>query len=101
MSAITARKPALLAFGSDTAGSVRIPACMTGTVGLKVTLGRWPTDGVVPLSSTFDTPGLLARSVSDRTLVVLQKPPASHRRGQGFFTLLKRRDSRIFQAQYH
>jgi aspartyl-tRNA(Asn)/glutamyl-tRNA(Gln) amidotransferase subunit A len=38
---------------------------MTGTVGLKVTLGRWSTEGVVPLSQTFDTPGLLARSVSD------------------------------------
>jgi Asp-tRNA(Asn)/Glu-tRNA(Gln) amidotransferase A subunit family amidase len=50
---------------SDTAGSVRIPACMTGTVGLKVTFGRWPADGVVPLSPTFDTPGLLARSVCD------------------------------------
>jgi aspartyl-tRNA(Asn)/glutamyl-tRNA(Gln) amidotransferase subunit A len=58
---------ALLAFGSDTAGSVRIPASMTGTVGLKVTLGRWSTEGVVPLSTTFDTPGLLARSVSDVT----------------------------------
>jgi aspartyl-tRNA(Asn)/glutamyl-tRNA(Gln) amidotransferase subunit A len=57
---------ALLALGSDTAGSVRIPASMTGTVGLKVTLGRWSTEGVVPLSFTFDTPGLLARSVSDR-----------------------------------
>src|SRR4051795_443410 len=56
---------ALLAFGSDTAGSVRIPACMTGNAGLKVTIGRWPTEGVVPLSFTFDTPGLLARSVSD------------------------------------
>jgi aspartyl-tRNA(Asn)/glutamyl-tRNA(Gln) amidotransferase subunit A len=56
---------ALLAFGSDTAGSVRIPACMTGNVGLKVTIGRWSTEGVVPLSFTFDTPGLLARSVSD------------------------------------
>jgi aspartyl-tRNA(Asn)/glutamyl-tRNA(Gln) amidotransferase subunit A len=56
---------ALLALGSDTAGSVRIPACMTGNVGLKVTLGRWSTEGVVPLSQTFDTPGLLARSVSD------------------------------------
>ena len=56
---------ALLAFGSDTAGSVRIPASMTGNVGLKVTLGRWSTEGVVPLSTTFDTPGLLARSVSD------------------------------------
>lgn len=56
---------ALLAFGSDTAGSVRIPASMTGTVGLKVTLGRWSTDGVVTLSHSFDTPGLLARSVAD------------------------------------
>jgi aspartyl-tRNA(Asn)/glutamyl-tRNA(Gln) amidotransferase subunit A len=56
---------ALLAFGSNTAGSVRIPACMTGTVSLKVTLGRWPADGVVSLSSTSDTPGLLARSVCD------------------------------------
>src|SRR5215472_11839888 len=56
---------ALLAFGSDTAGSVRIPASMTGNAGLKVTIGRWPTEGIVPLSFTFDTPGLLARSVSD------------------------------------
>ena len=56
---------AFLALGSDTAGSVRIPACMTGTVGLKVTIGRWSAEGVVPLSQTFDTPGLLARSVSD------------------------------------
>src|SRR5580692_2171687 len=56
---------ALLAFGSDTAGSVRIPACMTGNAGLKVTIGRWSTGGVVPLSFTFDTPGLLARSVCD------------------------------------
>jgi aspartyl-tRNA(Asn)/glutamyl-tRNA(Gln) amidotransferase subunit A len=56
---------ALLAFGSDTAGSVRIPACMTGNAGLKVTIRRWSTEGVVPLSFMFDTPGLLARSVSD------------------------------------
>src|ERR1051326_3008270 len=56
---------AALAFGSDTAGSVRIPASMTGNAGLKITIGRWSTEGVVPLSFTFDTPGLLARSVSD------------------------------------
>ena len=56
---------AVLAFGSDTAGSVRIPACMTGNAGLKVTIGRWSTDGVVPLSFTFDTPGLRAPSVCD------------------------------------
>ena len=56
---------AVLALGSDTAGSVRIPASVTGQVGLKVTLGRWPAAGVVPLSPTFDTPGILTRSVED------------------------------------
>lgn len=56
---------ALLALGTDTAGSVRIPAAMTGNVGLKITKGRWSLDGIVPLSPTLDTPGLLARSVED------------------------------------
>ncbi len=56
---------ALLAFGSDTAGSVRIPAAMTGNAGLKLTIGRWSAEGVVPLSFTFDTPGILARSMAD------------------------------------
>jgi aspartyl-tRNA(Asn)/glutamyl-tRNA(Gln) amidotransferase subunit A len=56
---------ALIALGSDTAGSVRIPAAMTGTVGLKITLGRWSAEGVVPLSPSFDTPGFLARTVAD------------------------------------
>jgi aspartyl-tRNA(Asn)/glutamyl-tRNA(Gln) amidotransferase subunit A len=67
---------ALLALGSDTAGSVRIPACMTGTVGLKVTLGRWSAEGLVPLSHTFDTPGLLARSVSDAAYGFVALDPA-------------------------
>ncbi|MDE2228420.1 MAG: amidase [Alphaproteobacteria bacterium] len=56
---------ALIALGTDTAGSVRIPASATGNVGLKITAGRWSTDGIVPLSHTFDTPGVLARSVAD------------------------------------
>jgi aspartyl-tRNA(Asn)/glutamyl-tRNA(Gln) amidotransferase subunit A len=56
---------ALIALGSDTAGSVRIPAAMTGTVGLKITIGRWSAEGVVPLSPSFDTPGFLARTVAD------------------------------------
>jgi len=58
---------AQLAFGSDTAGSVRIPASMTGNVGLKVTLGRWSTEGVVPLSFTFDTPAAKAASAASAT----------------------------------
>lgn len=56
---------ACLALGTDTAGSVRIPASMTGVAGLKTTAGRWPTDQIVPLSTTLDTPGILARSVDD------------------------------------
>lgn len=56
---------ALLALGTDTAGSVRIPASFTGTVGLKTTQGLWPNNGAVPLSSTLDTAGILTRSVED------------------------------------
>ncbi len=56
---------ACLSLGTDTAGSVRIPASMTGVVGLKTTAGRWPKKGIVPLSNVLDTPGLLARSVDD------------------------------------
>jgi aspartyl-tRNA(Asn)/glutamyl-tRNA(Gln) amidotransferase subunit A len=56
---------ALVALGSDTGGSVRIPASLTGTVGHKTTKGRWPTNGVVQLSSTLDTVGALTRSVAD------------------------------------
>lgn len=60
-----AQGSALVAFGTDTAGSVRIPASLTGTVGFKPTQGRWPGAGIVPLSSSLDTPGILARSVDD------------------------------------
>src|SRR5215831_11294009 len=56
---------ALLALGSDTAASVRLPAAMTGNAGLKFTKGRWSTAGIVPLSFSFDTPGILARSMAD------------------------------------
>jgi aspartyl-tRNA(Asn)/glutamyl-tRNA(Gln) amidotransferase subunit A len=55
----------LWALGSDAGGSVRAPAALTGVVGLRTSIGRWPTGGVPPLSPTFDTPGLLARSVED------------------------------------
>ncbi len=56
---------AWLALGTDTAGSVRIPASMTGNVGLKTSHGRWSCQGVVPLSPTLDTVGILTRSVAD------------------------------------
>ncbi len=53
------------AVGSDTGGSVRTPAAHCGVFGLKTTKDLWPTDGVFPLSRTFDTLGLLTRSAAD------------------------------------
>jgi aspartyl-tRNA(Asn)/glutamyl-tRNA(Gln) amidotransferase subunit A len=64
---------------------------MTGNVGLKVTLGRWSTEGVVPLSTTFDTPGLLARSVSNVTYGFMALDPAG-RDSVGFITRAATRD---------
>jgi aspartyl-tRNA(Asn)/glutamyl-tRNA(Gln) amidotransferase subunit A len=58
------------ALGSDTGGSVRIPAAWNGLVGLKTTLGRLPMDGVVPLIPSFDTAGPLTRTVQDAALVL-------------------------------
>ena len=56
---------ARIALGSDTGGSVRIPASATGVVGHRHTTGRWPTTGVVPLSTTLDTVGLLTHTAED------------------------------------
>ncbi|MDH3375876.1 MAG: amidase [Gammaproteobacteria bacterium] len=56
---------AFLALGTDTAGSVRIPASVTGNVGMKTSYGRWSLQGIVPLSPTLDTAGVLTRSVDD------------------------------------
>jgi aspartyl-tRNA(Asn)/glutamyl-tRNA(Gln) amidotransferase subunit A len=51
---------AVLALGSGTAGSVRVPASFTGAIGLKTTHGRWSLDGIAPLSPSLDTAGVLA-----------------------------------------
>ena len=59
---------AVVALGSDTAGSVRVPASFTGTVGLKTSYGRWSLDGIVPLSPSLDSAGILTRSVTDAAL---------------------------------
>ena len=58
-----------VAIGTDTGGSVRMPASWCGVVGLKVTAGRISTHGILPLSTTLDTPGPLARSVEDAALI--------------------------------
>jgi len=60
---------AVCAVGTDTGGSVRLPAAFCGLTGLKVTEGRLPTDGIIPLSHTLDTPGPLARSVVDALIM--------------------------------
>ncbi|ACL59665.1 amidase [Methylobacterium nodulans] len=64
------------AIGTDTGGSVRLPASFCGITGLKVTVGRVSTHGVLPLSTTLDTPGPMARSVEDVALLfnVIQGP---------------------------
>jgi Asp-tRNA(Asn)/Glu-tRNA(Gln) amidotransferase A subunit family amidase len=56
--------------GTDTAGSIRIPAGLCGLVGLKPTRGACPTDGVLPLSPTLDHVGPLARTPSDAALLL-------------------------------
>ena len=57
------------ALGSDTSGSVRIPAVLCGVVGFRPTHGVIPLDGVVPLAPSFDTVGVLAREVEDLVLL--------------------------------
>ena len=57
------------AIGSDTGGSVRIPAAFNGVVGLKTTKGVWPTDGVFPLCPTLDTLSTLNRTAADAAVI--------------------------------
>jgi aspartyl-tRNA(Asn)/glutamyl-tRNA(Gln) amidotransferase subunit A len=58
------------ALGTDTGGSVRIPAACTGTVGLKPTFGLVPTDGVMVASWSLDHVGPMARSVDGTALLL-------------------------------
>ena len=73
------------AIGTDTGGSVRIPAAWNGITGLKTTIGRISTFGVLPLSPTLDTPGPITRDVEDAALLlaVLQGEDRRDRRTLG------------------
>ena len=55
----------VIAMGTDTGGSVRIPAYLCGVAGIKPTTGRIELDGIIPLSWTLDSVGALARRVRD------------------------------------
>ena len=57
------------AVGTDTGGSVRTPSALCGVTGLKTTAGQIATDGILPLSTTLDTPGPLARSATDAAIL--------------------------------
>jgi aspartyl-tRNA(Asn)/glutamyl-tRNA(Gln) amidotransferase subunit A len=58
------------ALGSDTGGSIRIPASLCGIVGLKPTFGRVSLQGVIPLSWNLDHAGPMARTVTDAALLL-------------------------------
>jgi aspartyl-tRNA(Asn)/glutamyl-tRNA(Gln) amidotransferase subunit A len=57
------------AIGTDTGGSVRLPASWCGITGLKTTIGRVSCHGILPLAPSLDTPGPMARSVEDAALL--------------------------------
>jgi aspartyl-tRNA(Asn)/glutamyl-tRNA(Gln) amidotransferase subunit A len=57
------------AIGTDTGGSVRIPAAFNGIVGFKATAGRYPMEGVFPLAASLDSLGIFAHDVADAIAV--------------------------------
>lgn len=60
------------AIGTETIGSIVCPAATTGVVGMKPTRGLIDTDGIVPISRSLDTPGPIARSVTDAGILLSQ-----------------------------
>ena len=79
----TAAGMAVCAIGSDTGGSVRLPAAFCGVTGLKITEGRLECDGIMPLSQTLDTPGPITQTVADSVIL---------------FDVMAGRDGRVIDA---
>ena len=71
------------ALGTDTGGSISIPAAWCGVVGFRPSTGRWPSGGVVPLSHTRDTVGVIARSIDEALGVdaIVSRQAGGHARG--------------------
>ncbi|EJL27977.1 amidase [Novosphingobium sp. AP12] len=69
----------VVALGTDTSGSVRVPAALTGTVGLRPTLGAVPMAGVVPLSPSQDVIGPMCRYLADCGKVMAVLAPISRK----------------------
>jgi amidase len=59
-----------LAIGTETDGSITCPASLNGVAGIKPTVGSIPTDGVVPISASQDSPGPMARTVDEVALLL-------------------------------
>jgi aspartyl-tRNA(Asn)/glutamyl-tRNA(Gln) amidotransferase subunit A len=81
-------KGPVLGLGTDTGGSVRVPAALCGIVGFKPTLGTLSLEGVVPLSATLDHAGLLTKTMPDMVrayeqLTGARKPRGAARRRGG------------------
>lgn len=99
---------AFIGLGSDTGGSIRIPAALNGIVGFKNTARLTPTRGTIPLSSTLDTVCALTRSVRDAILaheiLSARKVPQAHRPLQDYrlvvvkHLMLNELDSTVSQA---
>ncbi|MGW9071370.1 amidase [Streptomyces yangpuensis] len=91
-----AARAATFALGTDTGGSIRVPAALNGVVGLKPTYGLVPRHGVTSLSWSLDHVGPITRTVEDAALVLaalvgrdprdpasVAAPPVDHRPGPG------------------
>lgn len=68
--ACVAAKEAVFSLGSDTGGSIRLPAACCGVVGLKPTYGVVSRRGIAPLASSLDQAGILAKTVKDTALIL-------------------------------
>ncbi len=80
-----------IALGSDTSGSIRIPAAFCGVAGFKPSQGRYPADGMIPLAASFDAPGFITAAAVDLRRVdmaLVDRPPPDQARSMSDIHLL-------------